>query len=455
MKTRVDLIVKGKYLITLGSKGLITRGAVAVKDGVIVDVDTEDRISGRYSADDVLERRDHVLMPGFLDCHTHTQQLFLRSVITDRMLQLPPIWTKLLVPFERRLGSELAKLSSLMAVVGMVKNGVTSFIEACAPYPEALIEAVREVGVRGAVTYAAYDIVDSEVLDTKGVIRNLEELLKLRGDGRVKVWLSIRQIMMSSDELMEAFIEYAKKYRPAGLTIHLAEYQGEVDYSLTKSGLRPLEYLDKLGLTSVKPFVIAHGIFMSPKEAELVRERGLGVCWCPTVDSWLMGPHWAGYLDKDVLLGIGSDGAAFSTLDMLHEVKVARAVSKALSNALTYTKTSLTSERALKALTGSRGAMFGERVGAIEEGFMADIIAINTKTVRALPIASPLELVTNFLEGRDVTDVLVGGKLIVSNGKVLTVNEEELVSEVLDRSDRILGLLEELKKELEKRYGTL
>lgn len=74
-------------------------------------------------------------MPGLIDAHTHTQQVLLRSFINDERLALPPIWTKLLIPFEDLLTDELAYLSSLVSVAAMAKNGVTLFIEAGAPSP--------------------------------------------------------------------------------------------------------------------------------------------------------------------------------------------------------------------------------------------------------------------------------------------------------------------------------
>ncbi|MFN3268035.1 MAG: amidohydrolase, partial [Zestosphaera sp.] len=95
---KVNVIVCGKYVVTLDQANrVIPRGAVVVRDGVIIDVGEEEDIRGRYEAEEVIERRDHVVVPGFVDCHTHTQQYLLRSAISDEMLQLPPVWTKVLV----------------------------------------------------------------------------------------------------------------------------------------------------------------------------------------------------------------------------------------------------------------------------------------------------------------------------------------------------------------------
>jgi len=447
MKEHVDSIIKGKYIITLGSKGVITNGAIAVKDKLIVDVDKADNILNKYSADEVIEKPRHIITPGFVDCHTHTQQLFLRSAITDTLLQLPPVWTKLLIPFEKRLGEDLARLSSMVSIINMLKNGITYFVEAGAPYPEVLADVVKNIGIKGVVTYAIYDILEGEILDTESVLRKAEELYGLYGRD-IRVWMSLRQVMMATDELVNGVLELCKKYR-TGLTIHLAEYQGEIDYTLAKSGLRALKYIESKGLTSIKPLIIAHGVFLAPEEVELVRKYGIGVCWCPTVDSWIMGPHWAGYTPiNDILLGIGSDGGAWSTLDLLHEVKVARAVGKSVSNALTYTKVALNSASALKALTGNQGKMVQERIGAIEKYYSADLVVLSIESFKYLPVNDPVELTVNFLEGDSVTDVFIDGRHVVRNGKVTVVDEKKIYDELLDKHDKIVEIISELKTQL-------
>jgi len=451
MKEHVDLIIKGKYIITLGGKGVITDGAIAVKDKTIVDVDKKDNILGKYSADEVIERPRHIIVPGFVDCHTHTQQLFLRSAITDVLLQLPPVWTKLLIPFEKKLGEDLARLSSIVSIINMLKNGITYFVEACAPYPEVLAEAVKETGIKGVVTYAIYDILEGEVLDTKSVLKRAEELYRRYGRD-VRVWMSLRQVMMATDELINGVLELCKKYR-TGLTIHLAEYQGEIDFTLAKSGLRALKYIESEGFTSIKPLVIAHGVFLSPEEIELVRRNNIGVCWCPTVDSWIMGPHWAGYTRIDnILLSIGSDGGVWSTLDLLHEVKIARAVGKSVSNALTYTKVTLDSTLALKAITGVQGGIVQEKIGVIEKGYSADLTVLSLESFKYLPVNDPIELTVNFLEGDSVSDVFIDGKHVVKEGKVVVVDEKKVYEELLNKHDKIVKIINELKTQLLSKY---
>jgi len=444
-----DLIVYGKYVVTLDhADRVIPRGAVVVRDGVIVDVGREEDIRGKYSAVEVVERRDHVVIPGLVDCHTHTQQYLLRSAVSDEMLQLPPVWTKVLVPFERVMGEDLARLSSEASIINMLKNGITCFVEAGAPHPEVLAEEVLVSGIRGVVTYATYDIAEERVAEPDEVLDRVERLYR-RYSGRgqnLRVWASLRQAMMVSEELLDRVIEFSKR-NSLGLTLHLGEYQGEVDYTLAKYGLRPLEYLIRHGLERISPVVIAHGVYFSPKEARILREHGFGLCWCPSIDSWLMGIHWVGLTDtKDLKLGIGSDGGAWGRLDLLHEAKIAKALSKAVSTSITYFKAGLDSKTLLKVLTGSSGTLVGDKIGRLEEGYAADIVVLNMKDVKNMPVHDPLNTIVNYLEGDSVTDVIVGGKLLVENGRVKTIDEEKVLRELLNREEEIKERFTELAK---------
>jgi 5-methylthioadenosine/S-adenosylhomocysteine deaminase len=275
----VDLIIKAKYVITMDKPLVIEDGAVAIKDGLIMAVGKASDVLSRYRGEQIIERGRHVLMPGLVDAHTHTQQIFLRTFINDEALALPPIWTRLLIPFEETLTDGLAYLSSALSLMAMARNGVTTFIEAGAPKPLELVKAVNEVGIRGIITASTFDVHEDETLDIKEVLRRTEGLLPYMND-KVKVWCSVRQIMMASRDLLLEIRDFCREHG-LGITYHMGEYQGEVDYSLTKYGKRPLEVFHELGLTSIKPTVIAHGIYLSGKERLIIREMGVGNCLVP------------------------------------------------------------------------------------------------------------------------------------------------------------------------------
>jgi len=448
MAEPVDMIIKTRFLIKSFDSQPMENIAIAINRDRIIDVDKVDKILNRYRADIVIDRNHHVLLPGFLDCHTHTQQILLRSSISDYLLQLPPIWVEYLIPFEKRLSKDLAYISSLLSVASMARNGTIYFIEAGAPYPEELIRAINDIGIKGIVTYATYDIYKDEVYDSREILYRFENMIRnYRDMDRIRVWGSIRQIMMISKELLEGVRDICKKYG-VGLTMHLDEYQGEVDFTLSRYGLRPLEIVDKMGLTDIKPFVIAHGVYMSEREVSIAESRGIHICWCPTVDSILMGFHWLGIRSNNIKFGIGSDGGAFTSLDLLHEIKIARSLSKALSITLTYDKIGLDSKKLLRALTGYTEEIFNDNVGRIDKGYKADFITIDLKRFSTIPFYDPIETIIAFSEGIDIYDVIVNGEFIVREGRLIRIDEKELIEKIITILPELSELLNEIKKNI-------
>lgn len=447
----VDRIIIVKSAITLDDYNrVIDKAAIAINNGVIVDVDAKDRVLSRFKGEEVVEKPKHIAIPGLVDCHTHTQQFLLRSFIDDLLVQQPPIWTKILVPFEEAMDVEYARLSTQASLINMLKNGITYYIEAGAPYPDVLVEETLRVRLKGIVTYATYNVVDGvETEDTSRVVRKVEELINMVRGGSVKVWVSLRQLMMVNDELLDKILKLVVKHK-TGFTIHLGEYQGEVDYCILKHGFRPLEFILSR-LKGVKPIVISHGLFLSIKELNLARENGVTVCWCPTVDSWLSGIHWAGLIDYPYLT-IGSDGGAWGRLDLLHEVKVARALSRSLTNSILYYKTGVDSIKLLKMITGLGGETLGEKIGAIKRGYSADIVLIDVSKLKNIPVVNPINTVVDFVEGDSITDVIIDGKTVVEDSEVLTIDEKRVQEKILNIEDEVKTKLYEITRNIFKEH---
>jgi 5-methylthioadenosine/S-adenosylhomocysteine deaminase len=146
----------------------------------------------------------------------------------------------------------------------------------------------------------------------------------------------------------------------------------------------------------------------------------------------------------DYVFGIGSDGGAFTDLDLLHEARVARAIGKALTVSLNYEKTSLNSVILLKALTGWGGSLIGDLVGAVRLGYKADLIILRLDDPRVVPTYDPVEVVVTALSGREVNDVIIGGKFIIKDGYFVEFSEDELLNKVYDVIPTVMDKLKAL-----------
>lgn len=458
MKEKVDLILTNGVIVTLGRKDIIYGGAVAVKGNRIVAVGRSDEVLSKYYSDEVIDVGKGIVLPGLIDLHVHSVQILLRSSFTDKLTALPPVWLNYLIPFEANLTPDQVKVASLLSMINMLRNGTTCFVEAGGPHPEKIAEATLETGIRGIVTRSNIDLDPSIPMysDTKKTVKENLKLYKKwhgKGDGRIEVWFSIREIMLDSLELIDEFNRLARE-KNTYITMHLAEDRVEVDFTLEKYGKRPVELMFEKGYLNDRVLAV-HMIFLSPRETIMVAKSGASIVWCPYVDSYLMGLSRAtDLLELGVTVGIGSDGGAWCNMDLFEQARIARTAAKLLSNTLSYDKTVLPARTVLYMLTRNAAkAIHKPNLGVIEEGCLADLIVLDVDKSHVLPQYSIEEVVVNMARGSDVNTVIVDGKIVMRNGKILTVDEEKVLREFKKVSDKVEPLINELQRNILKDFS--
>ncbi len=447
------LALRPRYIISPGGRIVSGKSVIFSREGIIDIV--EHGKEREYGVEEIITREHHLLMPGFIDAHTHTQQILLRGAISDQLLQLPPIWTELLIPFEKKLDYKLAYLSSILSIANMIDAGTVYFVEAGAPHPEALINALKDAGMSGAVSPSTYDILPGDERDPDEVLKLYNRLWNMRDTG-IDIWYSVREVMMCSPRLIKLLVEEARR-KKTGLTYHIAEYQGEVDYTLSKYMLRPLEYMDKLGATDIKPLIAAHGVYLSRDEILLANEKSVGIAWCPTVDSLLMGKHWGPehlLSVKNLLIGLGSDGGAFTRLDLLTEVKTARSIAKSFGVMSRYDKTIMNTLESYKMITGFEGRIIGKDF-SIKPGSKAYFITIDLYGLGLIPGHEVLDTVISFASPVDIVDVVVNGRFLKKERRLVTIDTRKLVEELASHFPYIKEVVVELLQEIRKRRNQL
>ncbi len=429
----VDVLFKNATCITMVDSKPFCRGQVAVKDGKIYAVGE----SLKFDAKDSFEE-DLILMPGLVDAHTHAFQVLLRGFVNSKSLTVHPFWLKVLIPFEMSLSEEEARVSAELSVLNMLKKGTVLYLDAGGPYPEILAEVSEKAGIKARVTQSTLDKV-------KGYERGVEDSLKLIEKyraGRVKAWLSIRQIMLASDELMNGIFRLSKE-KGVPVTMHISEEVSEVEFSLEKWNLRPVELLNTLGYLG-ENLVLAHAAFLSEDEVDLIAKTKTNVAHCPSVNYPYMNfPKVASLLRKGANVALGSDGGAFTSLDMLSEAKVAFSALNGFYGS-PYRSIEVSAYDLLKMLTvNGYKALKEEGSGKISVGYNADIIALKPGP-SLLPLGDPTTIVF-YATGGDVKHVIVDGKILVRDGRALTLDEEKITEEAQSLRDKVEEKLWKLK----------
>jgi len=452
MVEAVDLLIEGPTILTMSELGVIREGAIAIKGDRIVEVGRRDRILDSYRGEQVIDGRGYIAMPGLIDCHTHTFQVLLRGSLSLKEFSKHPVWLNVLIPFEGALTEKEARISAQLSCLNMIKMGTTCFADAGGPRPETLAKAVVESGLRAVITRSTMDRgqLPETMKDStdEALVKNMSLIERWNGsgDGRIKVWFGIRQIMTSTDELLHRTAELARKYN-VGIHIHLSEEILEVDHALRRWGERPVEHLANIGLLSDK-VLAAHCSYLTDHEVKILAEHRVSVAHCPVINySYMYNPKIPQMLTSGVNVCMGTDGGSMRPLDMFQEAITALVCCNAHYGTPYYDHQALTLQDVLEMATtnGAKALMWNHEIGAIKPGYKADIILIDTRRPHLTPLYDPYSIPL-LCQGTDVTTVIVNGKTLMQNGRVKTLNEEQIIEEARELAPTLIEKIENIAK---------
>lgn len=301
------------------------------------------------------------------------------------------------------------------------------------PAREFVIEAAGVYlasGLRGALSHSSMDqgnFPDSIRQTTEEVLASEDRLFdEFHGKGNLKVFYSLRALMNCSTALIRATAGRATE-RNTFFQAHMNEYAGEVNYTLEKFQLRPVEYLDSLGVLNAD-FLSAHSIMVSAHERSLLAENQVKVVHCPFSNCGKGVPDTPSLLEQGICTGLGTDGTAHGGLSLWNEMKIFRSVMNAFWGVKNADPAVMPAKTILKMATENGAHLLGEeKSGVLKEGFKADLISINWRQPHLLATNNPVNTLLECVCGNDVSDSIVNGKLLMRNRQVLTLDEEKIL----------------------------
>ena len=452
----VDLLVLGGDLVTMDPDRTVIRGgAVAVREGRIIWMGTTTEAQRRFNAARRIEAAGRIMLPGLVDTHFHTGQQLLRGKITElarrRQLKLP-IWRNYLIPFESVLTDEDMYLSAQIAYANLLRVGTTCFTDAGGPHPDEMARATMDIGIRGLVAQSTMDVGDglpaSMKFSTAEAIERNVALIKTWGvsavERRVGAWLSLRQLLVCSRELWEAFRDLSDE-SGSRVHIHLSEGTYEVEYAAEHWGTRPAEYLEELGFLGPRVHA-AHSILLSANEIDLYAERHVSAAHCP-LGNFIIGPPKVPEMRRHAIcVGLGTDGASTGSLDLFEAMRVSFVALQSSYGTPWHDRSALSLEDLLEMATlgGAQALGMGDHIGSLEVGKQADLVVANPGDWDLQPVYDPMFTASRGLTGRDVETVIVDGKVVVEGGVVLSVDEAELRARLAERWPVIMSRFESI-----------
>lgn len=394
---------------------------------VLKDEDTE-----------VLEGVGKLLMPGLCDSHMHTGQQLLKGRILD---ELPMIWTRIMLPFESTLDEKKMELSAKLAALEMIRSGTTAFVDAGSYYMESAADVYIKSGLRGLLSASTMDdasLPDSIRQTAEEAVAQTDRLYEAyNGKGNLKVAYSLRSLISCSEELIEKAGTHARE-RDAILQAHMNEYPNEVNYFLQKKQMRPLEYLESLGVLD-ENFLAAHSILLSENEKEILKKYQVNVCHCPFSNCGKGIPDTPALLQKNVNVGLGTDGAAHGGLSLWNEMKIFRSVMNVGRGVPVGEAAIMPAKTVIRMATENGYKAMHVKGGRIEPGQAADFITIDLRRPHLYPTGNLVNTLLECVTAADVCDTVTAGKILMKNHVVLTLDEEKILSEAEAYMEKLEG----------------
>ena len=413
----VELVIEPRWLVPVVPRAAVLEHyAVVVNGGRIVSVEPAAATRARYAPSERIELPTHVLTPGLVNLHTHAAMALFRGIGDD--LPLMQWLNERIWPLEKALVSpEFVHDGTRLAALEMLRSGTTCCSDMYY-YPDAALRALREAGMRAIAGIIAIEFPTAYAADADDYLRKgLATRDAWRNDPLVGFTLAPHAPYTVGDATLARIAVLAEEL-DLQVHVHLHETEHEIEESLRTHGERPLARFERLGLVSER-LIGVHAVHLSPNEIALLAQRGSTVAHCPASNLKLgsgIAPV-AALLAAGVNLGIGTDGAASNNrMDMLSELRLAALLAKGASCDPSVFPASVALEAAT--LAGARALGLERRIGSIEAGKEADLVAFDLGVVETQPVFDPVSQVVYAAGREQVTDVWVAGKPVVRRRQV-------------------------------------
>jgi len=434
----VDTLIHARWVIPVEPANLVLeRHSVAIQGGRIVALLPTDEAKRQFQPAESLEFASHALIPGFVNAHTHAAMSLFRGLADD--LPLMDWLQKHIWPAEGKwVGAEFVRDGTQLAIAEMLKSGTTCFNDMYF-FPEVAAHAAQEAGIRAVVGLIVLDFPSAWAQNADEYLhKGLQLRDGLKHSDLVTMTFAPHAPYTVSDGPLEKVAMYAEELRMP-VHIHVHETAHEVEESMSRFGVRPLERLAKLGLLGPR-LIAVHMTQLLAEEMVALATANASVAHCPASNLKLAsGFCEVGKLIKvGVNVALGTDGAASNNnLDMLEEMHLAALLAKGVAG----DATAVPAAQALRmaTLNGARALGLDSEIGSLINGKRADIAAIDLSGIDTLPLYDPLSQIVYAANRNDVTDVWVNGRRVLASRRLATLDPAALAAKAAAWRDKILA----------------
>ena len=420
-------------VITLDDKGTIHRNVtLLVENGIITEIGS--------TADDQLmntsiDCTDKVAMPGLVNSHCHSPMNMVRGWAED----LPFVeWLEAIWVAESGITPDDVYWAAALAAAEMIRSGTVAYNDKYF-YMDRVADVVQESGLRAALTWTVFGMgedteVGSGLDETIDWIKELDET----SQGRIKTYIGPHSPYLCPENFLRKTVDIAHELGK-GIHLHVAETQEQVDQSIARYNLRPVQHLDSLGIFDLPDNTIAaHTLHVDDKDVEILVNKNVIVPHCPITYMKLAMPFPSikKCIDAGVQISLGTDGPGSNAdMDMFAVIRQTALIHKyqAIDPAM------ISGDTALRMATQTGAKAVGmPGYGMLQVGAAADLILIDMNAPHLRPVHSIVANLVHCVKGSDVCDVMVDGNWLMRNRELMTLDEEQILYEAEKRAHDVV-----------------
>lgn len=425
-------VLHADHVITMDASNAVIRdGAVVVDaDGRIAWVGPIDDLGAAYRDLPVRRLRNRLLMPGLVNTHCHSG--LLRGTAEGL-----PVWEWLqqhIDPMHRVVSPEEAEIASRLCYAEALLSGTTTIVDMWR-HMDGSARAADALGLRAVLVPYVAEHPEHDYFETLDINEALIERWHGGASGRVHVWVGLEHMFYATPAAWRRCAEISRRHA-VGFHTHSNESRFDVEETLRRHGMRPIQALEAFGLLDAHRVMLAHCVWANDAELDILAGRRVGVAHNPVSNMKLASgaaPVEA-MLARGIAVGLGTDGEKENNnLDLFEEMKTASLLAKL--STLDAAALDAWSVCGMATIGGARALGLEADIGSIERGKMADLIAVRTDTPRMTPLLGGADgnlhhNLVHAVQGGDVAMTMVGGRILVDDGRLLSGDLADAIAQV-------------------------
>lgn len=427
----VDTVLHCRYLVPVQPENtVLEHHSIAIEQGRIVGLAPSAEAHQLWQARTEVTLDQHIVLPGLINAHGHAAMSLFRSYAND--LALMDWLNNHIWPAEAKWVSDrFVYDGTLLAIGEMLKSGTTCFSDMYF-FPEAAARAAQDAGVRCQLSFPVFEFPSNWGSGPDDYLsKGLAVYDHYRHSEHVHVAFGPHAPYTVADASLSRILMLAEEL-DANIQIHLHETAFEVESSIQEHGCRPIARLHRLGLLSPRTQCV-HMTTLNDEDIDTIRKTGSHVIHCPESNLKLASGFCPVHRlqQAGINVALGTDGAASNDdLDLFAELRSAALLAKAVAG----DPTALDAHAAIRmaTLNGAKALGLDEHIGSLQVGKLADIVAVRTDTLCAQPMHDPASSLVYTSSGSRVSDVWVGGKRLVNNRQLTTLDEPALLGQAIE-----------------------